>query len=347
LVNVAADICGLHAQLMSSAELSLWSRVSGISPDAVARALWEEKTLAKTWAMRGTLHLIPTDEYPMWQVGWSTYRHWLQGSWLRAFGVSRAEIEQMIDAVGEALKGRPLTRDELADRVGSITKSTRLGDKLLESWGAMLKPASFRGQLCFAPNKGKNVRFTSPKRWLKPGPEVDPEDALQEIARRYLGAYAGATREDFARWWGLRNPAEAGRLLAALGDEAMEIKIGGTRRWMLSADVPKALKLPASTSVRLLPAFDPYVIGAPRNEAAFVAKKFKDRVYRPQAWISPVVLVAGRMEGVWRHEKKGSRVDVLIEPFAKPSAALRRQVEVEANRLAKFLGGRLELSWQG
>jgi hypothetical protein len=39
LVSVVGEICGLHAQLMSSAELSLWARIDGLERDVVHEAL--------------------------------------------------------------------------------------------------------------------------------------------------------------------------------------------------------------------------------------------------------------------------------------------------------------------
>jgi hypothetical protein len=66
-------------------------------------------------------------------------------------------------------------------------------------------------------------------------------------------------------------------------------------------------------------------------------------VYRPQGWISPVLLVNGTMQGVWRHEVKGSRVAVTVEPFAKLSAWVRSAAGEEAERLAKFLDCALDL----
>ena len=74
---------------------------------------------------------------------------------------------------------------------------------------------------------------------------------------------------------------------------------------------------------------------------------FKARVYRPQGWISPVLLVDGQLAGVWRHERKGKRLLVDVELFAPVPAAARRDAEEEAERLAAFLGGALELSWSG
>jgi hypothetical protein len=91
--------------------------------------------------------------------------------------------------------------------------------------------------------------------------------------------------------------------------------------------------------------FDQYVVGAARSQPALLPTEFKDRVHRPQGWISPVLLVDGRMAGVWRHERKGRRLAVAIEPFGKLHAWARRGAEAEAERLAAFLGGELELAW--
>lgn len=64
MLEVVADLTGL----MSSAELTLWARVEDLAPGAVGRALWEERAQVKSWAMRGTLHLLPAAEYPLWPV---------------------------------------------------------------------------------------------------------------------------------------------------------------------------------------------------------------------------------------------------------------------------------------
>jgi hypothetical protein len=68
-------------------------------------------------------------------------------------------------------------------------------------------------------------------------------------------------------------------------------------------------------------------------------------VFRPQGWLSPVLLVDGRIEGVWRHERRGRRLAVTIEPFRPQPGAGCALAEHEALRLAGYLGGELELSW--
>ena len=97
--------------------------------------------------------------------------------------------------------------------------------------------------------------------------------------------------------------------------------------------------------VRLLPGFDMWVIGAARDAAALLDPAEKKRVYRNAGWISPALLVNGRIEGVWKHERKGRRLTVAVEPFGKLPKWARTEVEAEAERLAGFLGGELELSW--
>src|SRR4029450_13508919 len=110
MLEVAAGIAGVHAQVLSSDELTLWARVEGLGPDHVRRALWEDRSLVKTWAMRGTLHLLPAAEFPTWQAALSTKRPWEARSWQRGFGISLAELERVDAAVGEAPEGRLLTR---------------------------------------------------------------------------------------------------------------------------------------------------------------------------------------------------------------------------------------------
>src|SRR5687768_674997 len=66
LVEVARDVCGIHAQVMGSAELQLAARVDGITQADVRDELWERRALAKTWTLRGTLHIHPADELALW-----------------------------------------------------------------------------------------------------------------------------------------------------------------------------------------------------------------------------------------------------------------------------------------
>lgn len=180
--EVAGRLAGLHAQLMSSAELTALVRLDALAPGAVAGALWERRELVKTWAMRGTLHLLPAADFGLWQAAQRTRGHYLKPAWYRGFGVTPEELEALLDAVAAALDGRALTRAELAAEVAERTGSAHLGEKLRDGFGPLLKPAAFRGLLCFGPNRGREVTFVRPDQWLaRPLDTHDPETALEEV----------------------------------------------------------------------------------------------------------------------------------------------------------------------
>ena len=121
----------------------------------MSHALWEERTLVKTWAMRGTLHLLPAAELPRYvaALGRLRPRHHVP-SWLRHHGLERAEADAMLAAIPRALAGRELTREELAAAVAEEVGRPALAAKLGGGFGDLLKPAAFTGDLCFAPGDG-------------------------------------------------------------------------------------------------------------------------------------------------------------------------------------------------
>jgi Winged helix DNA-binding domain len=98
----------------------------------------------------------------------------------------------------------------------------------------------------------------------------------------------------------------------------------------------------APKSVRLLPAFDPYVVGF-RPRGLLVDAAREATIFRPQAWFSPVVLAGGRAVGIWERERRGSRLEIRVKPFSRLSAATRRAIAEEADRLGEFLDAPAEL----
>jgi hypothetical protein len=295
-VEVARRLAGVQAQVASAAELTVALRQAEPRRGAVAQAL-ADGTLVKTWAMRGTLHLLPADQAAAYLELSGAHRRWERASWQRTFGATPADLEAMAAAASDALAGGvALTREELTAEIVDRTGSAHLAGVLGSGWGTLLKPLAWWRVLCFGPPSGGRVTFTSADRL----PAVP--DAPATVLRAFLGSYGPATPELFDKVWLSRGVTPRGLLrdwFAALKDELAEVDVEGQRRLMLAEHVDELLAVEPSRAVRLLGAFDAYVLGGGTSAVEIVPATRRCEVSRPGGWIAPVVLHGGRAAGVW------------------------------------------------
>lgn len=341
MVTVVEDLCGAHAQISSSVPLALAARVSNLTQGDVDRAIADERTLVKTWAMRGTLHVLAAGDLPLYCAAQRTRDQYQNPSFLKYFGLERADVDAVLDAIPQALDGQALSRDELARSILRITKRRHLEKRLLSGWGEMLKPAAFRGLLCFGPQSAGKVTFVRPDQWIGGWKDFDTDDALVEVFRRFLARYGPASRTELARWWGVR-PPEAGRILKLMEDSLVEVMVDGdgTKRWMLRRDVAGLERATPPSGVRLLPSFDQLLVMSAPHSQAIVDPKFKSKIYRDRiaVWSLPTVLVDGRARAAWKVERKSKKAVVKVAPFEKLSRTASAGIEAEAGTLAVLLG---------
>lgn len=338
MLAVAARLGGLHAQVMSSAELTLAARVSGVRDVDVQHALWRDRSLIKTWANRGTLHLIPAAYYPVLFAVLGTLRHFRKPSWYKYFKISAAELDALMEAVRVVLTDAGTTREALADAVAAHTGIPALREMLLSGWGALLKPSSFQGDLAFGESSGRNVTFVKPSAWLAASDPVDPHSAISAVLRQFLSAYGPATIDEFARWIGLE-PRDARAAFKALGPDVSEVDVEGWKAWALTESLDSLAASQPSDAVRLLPMFDVYTVAVARHAARWILPEaLLPRVYRPQGWLSAVVLRGGRIVGTWDDSEKRGEITLTFDWFGTPDAHLRGAVAAEAAHLAAFWG---------
>jgi winged helix DNA-binding protein len=333
--RVVSDIGGAQAQVMSAAELQIAVRARCTVAD-VRDALWKDRSLVKTWLMRGTLHLARSADLPLY-VG-AMGRRWvsqMRPSWLKYMQVTEKEFWSICEDIGAALDGTPLTRDELIAKVGR-GRSEHVRQILRSGWGGMLKPAARNGLLCFGPNRGQSVTFVRPESWLPSWRTVDPDDAIVEMARRYLRVYGPAAKNDFARWWGAW-PGVANAGWKGLAAELVSVSVEGTRADALADDLPTMKRAKLAQPVQLLPLFDPYLMGHAKRDH-LVAKAYLARVSRTAGWISAVVLVEGKVVGTWTHTVVNDRLRLTLQPFRKLTGSVLTQVRERAAELAVSVG---------
>ena len=308
--------------------------------------------------MRGSLHLFPSDELPAWvaalRVKEATARR--TKGWEDYHGVTVAQLAAITEAVGGIVGRDPMTRAELSDAVAVATGDPALGRAVQTGFGGtILKSAAANGGLCFGPDRGRNVTFVDPKQWLG-GPWDEPEAgaALALVVQRFLEAYGPATEADFARWWGVPT-AQGRRVLRAhlhdlvpieLGDDPARPTPTAATAWMTErAAAVLAAATPLDGHVRLLPAFDTYVLAPHGHRRHAWPDGLHDRISRPAGWISPVLLVDGRVAGVWSHASSGAGFRIVVEPFSSPALGTRAAAEAHAATYEPLLGGPVEVAW--
>jgi hypothetical protein len=347
LLAVVSRVCGLHAQVMSSAELAAWARIDGLDSGDVSTALWQDRTLVKIWAMRWTLHLFTTADFPIYLAAFRSFAHFRREKWLKTVGLTMDDMNALLEGYRVLLTEQGMTREQLGEAIAQHSGRPHLREALRGGWGTMLKPGAYTGHLLFGPSSGQNVTFVSPRHWLGEFPELDITEARLEIVRRYLYAYGPATPNDFASWWGVAR-ADAKKLFRALGDELIPVSVEGWDAWALGSDADVLQAAQPSKSVRLLPGFDPYTLGLRRETEAAISAAYKGRVFRQQGWISAVVLVGGVVIGVWSYEVKKGRVTVSVEPFEPlTDNAIRDGIKQEAARLGKYFNAEPEVKYVG
>ncbi len=346
LPAVVGDTGGVQAQVMGMTRIALWARVDGLARDDVERALNPRRTLVRTWSLRGALHLHRTRDLMIVKRGLLASRLPREQQWVRRVGLDEEKTTPLVLA---ALEDGPLTREELADRlnrtVGETTKRWRDGGWGVKKAGSSLawylvQPAMVRGLACYGPSDGARVSFARVDRWVRELPE-DPgqEAAEEELVRRYLRAFGPADAGDFRRWAGV-SMRQAKDVLARLRDETVEVEAAGREGLLLRKDL-SALEAsePDGDAVRLLPSFDPFLLGH-ADRGHLVDPGHYKAVYRDAGWLAPVVLRGGRVVGTWSYTRGPRALAVDVRTFGRADPRTRAAVRDLSQDLATFLGSR-------
>jgi hypothetical protein len=326
--EVVRRLCGVQAQVASSAELAVRVRQRDSRPGEVAHAL-ADGSLIKTWAMRGTLHLLTPRDAGAFLSLLAAGRTWELPSWQRYFGVTPAHWELLRPAVRDLLDGHVLTREELAGAVAATPGLEHVGEALRSGWGTLLKPLAFQGDLCFGPSQGNRVTFMRPEsastHWAGVPP---PDDAAPAAIAAYLRAYGPSTVEGFSNWIS-RGRVAMRRLrawFASLGPALGEVDIEGPRAYVMAEDLDALGSTEPSVAVRLLPGFDQWVLGPGTEDVHVIPRGRRTAVSRQSGWIAPVVVVGGVVGGTWQLDGDVARVAWFAEAGPVPAAALDEEV---------------------
>ncbi|TDU83510.1 winged helix DNA-binding protein [Kribbella voronezhensis] len=342
--DVVRAMSGAHAQVLSAAEISVALRMEKATRADVQRALWEDRTLVKTFGPRGTVHLLPADELSLWMRALSVLPR-SGGQAAPAARMTSDQLAEVIEAIGSALSAGDLTMEELSEQVIARTGSWA-GDLVMPAfqefwprWRQAIPAASKAGVLCYGPNRGRKTTYSNPQRFAPFAPG-NGEEALSEVLRRFLHTYGPATPQQFAKWLSAPPGFVAKVFATTAGLE--QVEVNGTTAWLKAGDT----ELPPEPvrGVRLLPYFDAYGVGSHPRELVFPGEAYTRALAGGQAGNYPVLLVDGIVAGVWHQKRSGRRLQVTVETLRPLKPAQLRSLDEQVERLGEIVGATPELT---
>ena len=346
IVAVAGTVCGLHSQLSLTPCFSLWNRIEDFEPELLNDALYRGRSLVKTWAMRGTLHVIPSQDL-------SIYHHALERMWFEHHGrymnshgwPSREDREKLIyPKILEALAKGPLRRKDLAEKVRLLLgEEFQSCDRLFSAWGGILKETNYLGLTVHAEPLGKESCFARLDQWLSLAniDKMDEAQARKRLLLNYLHCYGPASAQDFACWSGLLTSEASKAIEESLAYlKAVQIPDITKRLWMLRKDFDGLKRIDSEEKGRplLLPKFDSYLLGH-KDRTRIIDEKNLRQVYRPVVGdVAATLLVDGRIKGVWTHKKTAKKLTIAVRLLEKVERETLKEVEHVAEQLGDFMG---------
>jgi len=324
---------GLQAQVLSAAALGMRVRSTGLHAGDVNRALNDDRSIVRGWLMRGTLHVIAAEDY-RWLV------QLLGPVFVRAFATRHAQLgldddvkTRGVAAIRQILTDSgPIARYELVDRLRG--RGIALDPKT-QAPIHLIGLAALRGVLCIGPQRydGEST-YVLLDDWVPRARSTSRATALGELARRYFAAYGPATVEDLNAWSGIAM-ADARSAVVGAKSILIGVTIQGQAGFVLKARL-KRVTTSATPQVRLLPAFDAYLLGYRRRDLA-VPPSLQRRLQRGGGWLHPAVVVNGRAVAAWSLHKSGSRGQVQVQAFERIPRAVRAGIEAEVADIGRFL----------
>lgn len=319
--EVVAWLGALQGQDYAGAKWSIGLRLPGSTEADIEQAI-AEKTVLRTWVMRGTLHLVSAADI-RWMVALVAPRLIADGvRRRRELELDDATLAQSLDLITAALCDRELRRSELM----SLLEENGISTKGQRGYHILIY-VSQRGLICQNVAERNNPTFML----MPDAPMLTREEAAAELARRYFTSRGPATVKDFI-WWSGLPAAEARAGLEAVKPLLVEEKIDGQSYWLSPTTEP----LNDSPSAYLLPGFDEYLLGYTDRSAVLDPQHAQKVCPGGNGIFFPTIVINGQMVGTWKYTVKKGTAIITPTPFETLTDA--EAVAAAAEPFGRYLG---------
>ncbi|GAB3616983.1 winged helix DNA-binding domain-containing protein [Okibacterium endophyticum] len=324
-----------HMHAMQGQDLAglLWSLAvrSPNSPTmAQVRDAFDSRHLVRSWPMRGTLHAIAGEDL-RWMLSLTAARTTAGlASRFRELNLGTAEFTRAAKAVESAFSAHErLSRADLMTAIqrGGVDPTGQRGPHLL---GHLAR----QGLICLGPFESSEQLFVWCDDWIPSAPALTRDEALHELARRYLRGHGPASVDDLA-WWAGITLGDARTAVASLEDDVERVSASGVELVRLSSSVSAS---PSSRLVHALPGFDETVLGY-RNRAFTMHVDHGSRIVPGNNGVfMPTVQNRGRVVGTWSKKERARSIDIGLTPFESISTSTRTGFERSIQAYGAFRG---------
>jgi len=325
--EVVGWLGALQAQEFAFARWSVGQRAGGVD-DAAVDGAFDDGLILRTHILRPTWHFVLPADLP-WMLTANGARVQARNAYqYRNLGLDDKVFEMTNSVIAKALKGRHLTRKEIAvelERVGIDSDGQRLAYIVMR--------AELDSVVTSGPRRGKQHTYARFDERVPKGPTPDPDEALAELTRRYFTSRGPATLKDFVQWASM-TVADAKRGLEMVGPELEREVIDELTYW--SGPGPRPAKR-TTTRVNLVQVYDETVMGYSESRSVLQAEIGSRQVPSVNSLMHPILL-DGQMIGHWRPRRGRDSVEIETTFYRPLKPKEQAALEAEVGRYGRFLG---------
>jgi len=294
--------------------------------------------LATVWSIRGAPHLYRRADLPAVAAAVAPFsdadagkRIFDASKPLRAAGIGNLAALDTVAAAMRKVVRRPTVKGEVSTQVTRLLDEPYLrfcrACNATHPYEMTFRLAAVRAGLELEAGTSPPVLRRIPG-GPKPAAEVPERFDVIRACLRLLGP---ATPKHVADYL----DAPVTEVRARWPADAVEVRVGDENRWLLAGDAEAAAAGPVRVT-RLLGPFDLFLQA--RDRPLLVAEPARAKTLWPALGRPGAVLVDGRIAGTWRPRSSGGKLRLAVELWAAATAATRRAIEQQAERLAAFRG---------
>ncbi len=342
-VRVADACCGIQSQNFQESLSSFWARIDGFRNSDVHSELKPGGRLVRTWAIRSTMHTIPSKDYYVYVLGGAGERmlNWIDTIAKKRNYPPREERRRLLyEPVLDEIKGRVVTEDEIRALVSRRARPLALKEGVWTGLGDM----AFLGLLVHAGKHGSRSLYMRSDDWiprLKAPP--DRQTCRVELLRKYIARHGPVSKEDIM-YWAYLTRQQLDEALTGLAGEITEVEMGLSKEPYMDLEQDVDRKLPPPPRAVVLPKYDSLMLTL-KDKSRFMDMRYYKRIFGALGMVRPTVLVDGFVAAIWRKVVKKTATSIEVHALKKVSSSDREAVEQKFSEYGEYAGLDVSVRW--